>query len=607
MITSRKSEIKLNSLDFDSIKQDLVSYFSADPTFKDYNFEGSGLNILMDILAFNTHKAGMIANMSANEMFLDSSQLRQSIISHAKHIGYTPRSVRSAKATIKLTFDLSSTPVEERPVNISLPAGTRFGTNHSYIFSTYNDLIIFPKAEEDGIYEISGVEIYEGYHHTINYTVDYTQTDQRFTIPDSNADTTTLMVKSTDGITVYEYTLNEDLNTLTPESQKYFLHQNPDNTFEVTFGDGILGRRPFDGSTVSLSFVISKGDEKANNIDKFTLIQRIDGYAGYTIETEIKSYGGSPPEDKEEIRFRANKMWKSQKRAVTVEDYENFLLHEYPFIESMSVWGGEYNNPPIYGKVFFAIKPAHTDILSDNLKSKIKEDLIKKWNVVTVIPEIVDPDYIYTTVKTNIIYRKGVSTKSENEIVADVYDNIVKHFEGTTEKFNAPFYFSPLVTTIDATDRSIVSSLTDITLSKRFYPQISVEENRELKFSNALVPGTITSSYFNCSGLIGEYAKSRIDDDGNGRLQIINCYTEEVIKVDIGTVDYEKGLLAVSVKPSEVPTDTKDIRIYAKPQEKNIFQSPNQIIVVDRSIEKEECGRLQGITIESTISTVDYK
>ncbi len=607
MTTNRKSEIKLNSLDFDTIKQDLINYFSADPTFNSYDFEGSALNIMMDVLAFNTHKAGMIANMSANEMFLDSAQLRQSIVSHAKHIGYTPRSVRCAKAEITIRFDLSSVPVEDRPASINFPSGTRFGTSHSYIFSTAKDLLIYPTLEDSAIYEITDVEIFEGYRNQTVYTMNYSQIDQRFPISDIKVDTTTLSVNTSDGTAIHEYVLNEDLNILTPDDKKYFLHQNPDNTFEVSFGDGILGRKPFDGSSITLGFIASTGEDEANNIDLFTKLQRIDGYSNYTIETQIKSFGGAQQEDKEEIRFRSNKMWKSQKRAVTVEDYENFLLKEYPFIESMSVWGGEYNEPPIYGKVFFAIKPKHTDILSDNLKAKIKEELIKKWNIVTVIPEIVDPDYIYTTIDTNIIYQQGVSTKSENVIIAEVYDNIVSHFERTTEKFNAPFYFSPLVTTIDATDHSIVSSLSGVILSKRFYPQILVEENREIKFSNSIIPNTVTSSYFNCSGLIGEFAKSKIVDDGSGRLQIVNCYTNSIIKTDVGTVDYETGLMAVSVKPTEVPPDTKDIRIYATPVQKNIFQGPNQIIVVDRSIEKEECGRLQGISIESTIKQVDYK
>ncbi len=597
-----RNEIVVNELDFDKIKQDLIDQYKTDPVFSDYNFEGSGLNLIIDMMASGIHSNAIIANMSANEMFIDSAQLRQTVVSKAKEFAYTPRSVRSATAVVTFSF----AGVTGDPQFITIPEGTRLSTASGHIFSTKEQHLAYPTASGSGTYEADDVEIYEGYFNSYSYTMDYSNPNQRFIIPSVLADVSTLIIQVIEGNTTIPFSKNDDINVLVPSSYVFFLHQNPDDKYEVTFGDGTLGFKPSNAAVIKLTYIIASGTEEANGILEFSKVHPIDGHSDFTVVASVQSYGGAGQETIDEIRSRSNKMYKSQNRAVITEDYENFMLTEYPFISSMSVWGGEYNVPPVYGKVFLAIKPTHTEFLSDNLKAKIKEELIKKYNVVTVIPEIVDPDYIYVIVNADVSYNHISATINKSEISTIINHNITTHFENTVEIFNAPFYFSPLVTIIDDSDKSIIGSLTEILLSKRFSPQIQVDEHRNIKFSNEIVPGTITSTLFNINGISGIYAKASIVDDGNGKIQTKNAYTGEIIS-NIGTIDYVTGELSFSLLVYDLPIDTKDIRIYVTPKEKNIFQGYNQIIIVDRSSSKEEYNRKAGVYVTVNASYADYK
>lgn len=603
-MATNTSEISVAQLDFDLIKNNLIEYFRSDPTFQDYEFEGSALNILMDILAYNTHINAVMANMSANEMFIDSAQSRQNIISIAKSLAYTPASKRSALAVVKLEFYN----ILGAPAYITIPAGTRFSTAQGTTFSTKETYLAYRnETKEVTDYIAENVEIYEGVFHSFNYTVNYTDPDQAFVIPSVDADMTSLIVKNIVGTVSTIFTLNENITLLTPSSEKYFLHETPNGFFEVTFGDNILGKKPINGSTVSLQYIISKIGNDANGIDSFSKFQQIDGYSTYNIVTQIKATGAAEAQSKESVAINAPKLYRAQNRAVVTEDYENFLLNEYPFIETMSVWGGEYNDPPIYGKIFFAIKPTHTEFLSSNLKTKIKDELIRKYNVVTVIPEILDPDYIYVLVDTDIQFSKQQTTLSENDINVLANTSIIDYFDTTTKKFNKPFYFSSLVRAIDNSNISIVNSLTDIKMMKKFFPIVGAEERREIKFSNAIVPNSIYSTFYNITGTEGSTAKQVIKDDGNGILYTENVITNDVVFSNIGSVNYETGFVELLLTVYSLPVDTLDLRIYCTPVKKNIIPGYNQIVLVDQSASSQDYNRAAGIIISVTAENIDYK
>ena len=366
-MSTNTSTISVSELDFDYIKQDLITYFQSQDEFTDYNFEGSSLNVLMDILSYNTHINAYMANMMANEMFLDSASIRQSVVSKAKEIGYTPRSVRSSKAIV----DIAINNVTGAPQEITMDAGIIFDTNYKYTFATKQDYILYPNESVPTTYEVQDVELYDGNYVNYSYTSNTNDSDQRFIIPSIDVDTSTLRVfvkPDENSSEIVEYSLNDDLNRLKPDSCVFFIHETPEGYYEITFGDGILGKDIINGNYIILTYIIAVGKEEANYINTFNPLVSIGGYGSYYITTSEPSYGGAEKESITDIKFNAPKMYQSQKRAVTIEDYETFLLSDYPWIDTINSWGGEINDPPIYGKVFFAIKPKHTEFLSNKLK-----------------------------------------------------------------------------------------------------------------------------------------------------------------------------------------------------------------------------------------------
>jgi hypothetical protein len=602
-MASNLAEISVTELDFDLIKGKLIEYFKADPTFQDYNFEGSALNIILDILSNNTHMNAIMANMAANEMFIDSAQLRSSIVSIAKSVGYTPRSKRTAVAVVNITF----TDIPDFPLYINMPAGTRFITPQGIVFSTKEQLLVYPKMNGAiGEYYIEDVEIYEGFYTTFRYIVDPSDS-QKFVIPSTDADMTSLIVKNIAGSTVNEFTKNENITLNTRTSNVYYLHENLNGEYEVTFGDNVIGRKPTVGSTIELSYIISRHGEEANNLSVFQKNQLIDGHNTFTIETKVVAYGAASRESKKSVQNIAPKMYKAQSRAVTTDDYENFLLTEYPWIDSMSIWGGEYNEPPTYGKVFIAIKPSHTDILSSSLKERIKNNLIKKYNVVTVIPEILDPDYIYVLVDTKVQYAIGTTTRTRGQINTLINEGIVNYFQENTQLFNKPLYFSKLTTAIDSSEQSISNSITSLKMMKNFSPKVGVLEAREIKFNNPIVPGTLRSSYYNIAGSVGEIAKQQVLDDGKGTLYTRNVLTNEIVFSDIGKIDYLTGKMGLSFIIYNLPIDTEDVRLYCTPAVSNISPGFNQIVLLDRSPVNLDFGRPAGVSVSVTAENRDYK
>lgn len=597
-MATNTSKISVSELDFDRIKQELITYLQSQDEFSDYNFEGSSLNVLMDILSYNTHMNAFMANMTGNEMFLDSASIRQSVVSKAKEIGYTPRSVRASKAII----DVNINNVAGSPQNITMPAGTLFDTPHKYTFATSNDYTLYPSTENSTTYEAKNVEIFDGNFIEYHYIVDNSDPDQRFIIPSNDIDTTTLRVfvqPDKTSTEKNEYYLNNDVNRLAPDSLVYFIHETPSGSYEVTFGDGVLGKKIINGNYITFSYIISVGKSDANYISSFSPLVSISGYGDIVVSTVEPAYGGTEKESLSDIKFLAPKMYQSQRRAVTIQDYETFLLHDYPWIESINSWGGEDNEPPIYGKVFFSIKPTHTKVISPRLKEEIINDLIKNYNVVTIVPEIIDPEYIYIVINTNVYYNQYKTTLSNSELVNMTMNNIITYFDNTTKKFKLDYNFSPMTAIIDNTDQSFTSSLSDITLEKRVFPIVNTSETITIDFGNALIAGSIDSTYINPSTSSTDDSPDNIviRDTGEGILQLVKFSTGVIMDANIGSVNYETGVMTFTIFVYNLPLDTLDLRIYATPQSKNIKSSFNQIIDYDAGSANYKVNRKQGITV----------
>ena len=369
------NKLEVSELDFDAIKLNLKTFLQNQSEFQDYDFEGSGFAVLLDLLAYNTHYLGFNANMLANEMYLDSADVRKNIVSIAKMLGYTPTSAKAPSALIDITMNN----VTGSPATITAAKGTVFTTTvdgTSYQFVTNSETIISPT---NGVYKFESLQIFEGTLVTFKYTVDSSDVDQRFIIPTLNADTTTLKVSvqnSASDTTTNTYSKATSFTSLNDESKVYFLQESDEGKFEVYFGDGIVGKSLTDGNIIILEYVVTNKTE-ANGASAFTLSGTIDGLSDVSISTVSNAQGGSEPQTKESIRFNAPLQYSAQDRAVTTSDYETKILELYPNAQAVSAWGGEDEETPIYGTVKISIKAAS----GSTLTNATKLDLMRLYNI----------------------------------------------------------------------------------------------------------------------------------------------------------------------------------------------------------------------------------
>ena len=393
------NKLEVSELDFDLIKSNLKKFLQSQSEFQDYNFEGSGFSILLDLLAYNTHYLGFNANMLANEMYLDSADIRKNIVSLAKMLGYTPTSPKSPTASINILVNNAS------GASITMAKGTTFTTlvdGTTYQFITNASHTITPSS---GVYNFSSIPIYEGTLVTYKYTVNTSDPDQRFIIPNNRADTSTLKVQiqnSASDTTTTTWTKTTGFTSLDDTSKVYFLQESEEGKFEVYFGDGVVGQSLTDGNIVILEYIVSNKTE-ANGASSFTLSGSVGGFTDVTISTVSSAQGGAEAQTKESIRYNAPLQYARQDRCVTTSDYETLVQELYPNAQSVSAWGGEDDETPIYGVVKIAIKAASGSTLTDATKQSIIAQL-QKFNVASVRPEIVDPETTSIILTSNIKY-----------------------------------------------------------------------------------------------------------------------------------------------------------------------------------------------------------
>ena len=468
---SSNTSLRVAELDFNTIKENLKTYLRSQSEFQDFDFEGSGMSVLLDILAYNTHYMGYYLNMTANEMFLDTAQLRPSILSHAKVINYIPTSRRAAKviADIKIT---PSTTEDNDATTVVLDRYTRFlgrevdGVNYPFV-ALYSNTAV----KSGNSFDFSNTNLIQGEVNTIQYLMDnVTNSKRRFRIPTANVDTTTISIvvqESTTNISASSYTLSEDLTELKSNSEVFFLEESEDSTYTFYFGDDIIGKKPKNGSVIICTYIDTSGEE-ANKISDIALVDSIGGYRdNVIITTSSSSFGGVEKETIEQVRYRAPFFYSTQNRAVTAFDYATLLTKDYPIIDSVSVWGGDENDPPIYGKVFISLKTKNDLILSNADKEKIKQELIETRNVLTVIPEIVDPELTYILIRGTVVYNPTLSDLTSNQLKQLVLASITDYEERELNQFNSTFRKSKLQNQIESVDRSITGSDIRIFLQKR--------------------------------------------------------------------------------------------------------------------------------------------
>ena len=580
------NKLVVSDFDFDNVKSNLKTFLQNQPEFSDYNFEGSGFAVLLDTLAYNTHYLGFNANMLVNETYLDSADIRKNIVALAKIIGYTPSSVRAPVSTIDITVNNAS------GSSILMNKGTTFTSSvdgTGYNFLTNEDITITPL---NGVYKFSDVNLYEGTLVTFKYTVDSTDTDQRYIIQNLNADTSTLKVtvqNSVSDSTLNTYTLATGLRNITDTSKIYFLQETDNGKFEVYFGDDVIGKKLEDGNIVILEYIVTNKTE-ANGAKTFELAGSIGAFSNVTISTKANAQGGSEAETKESIRFNAPLQYTAQDRAVTATDYESIVKTLYPNALSVSAWGGEDDETPVYGVVNIAIKAASGSTLTETTKASIVKGLIP-YNVASVRPAIVDPETTSIILSSVAKYDKKGTSKSADTIKSEIVTAVTNYNTTTLQKFDGVFRFSKLTGLIDDVDTSILSNITTVNMRKNFTPTIASSTKYDVYFRNAIYnPHSGHSSVLSSTGfkVTGSNNEMFLDDDSNGNVR--RYYLVSGVKTYAnntqGTVNYETGQVTLNslnvASISNIRNAVSNvIEITVKPNSNDIVPVRNQVVEID--------------------------
>ena len=584
------AKLSISQLDFDGIKTNLKRFLSNQSQFKDYDFEGSGMAVLMDLLAYNTHYLAYNANVAANEMFIDTADMRNSIVSLAKALGYTPNSATAPYADINVVVN------DATGSTLVMSAGTQFTTTVnglSYNFVTIGSNTISPI---DNVYTFSNLKIYEGTYVTYQYTYDSTDVDQRFLIQSASADVTTLTVQvqnsSTDTV-INTYTKATSITELDSTSKVYFLQEAEDGKFEVYFGDGVTGKALTNGNIIILKYVVTN-KTAANGASSFSLSGNIGGFSNVTLTVNSNAANGAEPETNQSIKFNAPKSYAAQDRAVTVEDYKAKVKELYANTQSISAWGGEDAETPFYGRVYISINPKSGSTLTQTTKNSIIDSL-KRYSVASVTPVIVDPETTNIILTSTVKYDKTATSKTADTLKSETIEDLTAYNSNTLQSFDSMLRHSKLIEIIDDVDTSILSNITTLKIRKSFTPTIGSSTNYTVSFSNALYNphsghnasdgGILVSTGFKIGSSTNEYF---FDDDGAGNIRryylvgVVRTYADN----SAGTIDYETGAIAVNALNISSISNIRGlastiVELTVTPNSNDIVPLRNQILNID--------------------------
>ena len=583
------SSISLTSIDFKSHKESLKSYLKEQDAFKDYDFEGSNINVLLDILSYNTYLNSFYLNMVGNEMFLDTAQLRDSVVSHAKELNYLPKSFTSSVANVNIS--ITSTDPNKRSVII--PRGTPFVSkvgSSNYTFTVDQNIVV---TSANTTFRAENVQVYEGIFQSDTFVVDYSNPG-KYTISAKNVDTSSVKVTAIEdnGKTQLSYSRATTLFGQNDQSTIFFIQPTFNDQYEVVFGDGVVGRRPKNKAIVILEYRACNG-ELPNGANQFRPTASIDGEASVTVTVNQRAAGGSVAESVEKIKYNAPRYFTTQERAVTAEDYENLLKINFPEINTVSAFGGEDYDPPQYGKVFITVDLQEFDGIPQIKKDEYYRYL-KPRCPVAIDPVFLDADYLYVYINSIVKYNINVTSLNVDDIRAKVISAIQTYKNANLDNFNSVLRYSKMTTAIDNADSSIISNETMIELIKLFNPALNTNVNVAVKFTIPFTlktaelqvnhPAedfhTISSSRFTYNG-----RQCIIEDDGIGGLNIVTFIGNLHSKVaSCGTVNYETGQL--DFKDFNISDyEGEAIKIYAVARDLDIQTSKNVILnILDSDI-----------------------
>ena len=569
MATVKSSQINATDLDFEEIADNIKTYLKGQDKFKDYNFEGANLGVLVDMLAYAGHISGLNTNIAASELFLDSAQIRKNVVSRAKDLGFIPASEKASAAQIEVKMNEvrnadGTTPTSNEMI---MPRGHNFNTNFDGVSYNYVCVSSVVPTRDGNTFTFSNVDIVQGQYITDSFIFDSQIKNAKFVLSNSRVDRSKLQVEVNSGGTVNTYALSTDVSTITSSSRVFYAQENEEGFVEIYFGDGVLGIDLKDGDQISATYVVVDPIH-ADGAKIFGMSNSINGFSQATITTLSNSTGGAEKEDIESIKFKATKFYTSQNRLVTLNDYKAKVSEYYPNADAVAVWGGEDNDPPQYGKVFISLKPQNSDYLSEAEKTDVKNKL-NQLNMMTVRPEIVDAEIVKILLSTTFKYNKNETTLSKGELETLVRNTMINFDNTNLNNFDSIFRHSNIVKTIDDCHESILSNITNVRLRKRQKVNLDKSEGLIINFGNGFYHpnegynkasgGILTTTGFKVFGdTVNTYY---FDDDGSG---VIRRYSLNASGVRVfadqaaGTIDYTNGKISIdAIKfTSTVNSDT---------------------------------------------------
>jgi hypothetical protein len=596
-----------SNLDFDQIKTTLKAYLRSNSNFTDYDFEGSNLSTILDVLAYNTYITSYNANMVANEVFIDSATLRENVVSLARNIGYTPRSRKSSRATVSFFVDLTG---ETNVSTLTLKKGviastTRTFGNQSFVFSILEDIT---KPVFNNIATFNDIEIYEGSLVTSKFIYNSNNPNQKFILPNSGIDTSLLSVEVTSNDIKTKYYLHNNIFDVNGDSRVFFIQEIEDERYELIFGDGVFGVSLTDGDEITASYIVSNGSS-ANGISQFSfagILNYISTNAPINVTSGISllstgliSSGGEEIESVESIRKYAPRIYSSQNRAITSNDYESLVRNIiYPETESISVFGGEELVPPQYGKVFISIKPRTGDFLPNITKENIKSKL-KSYAVAGIVPEILDLKYLNIEVDSKVYYNTNLSS-NPNDILTQIQNNVEKYADSTElNKYGARFKYSKFLKIIDESHRSITSNITRISIRRDVRVSLNTFATYSIGFGNRfninIQSGyNIRSSAFKISGITEQVYISDIPGSNQTTGSIFlftlpspTSTTPTIVRRNVGTIDYERGIININpiniISTEKIINGQSVIQISVTPKSNDVIGLQDLYLQLDSS------------------------
>ena len=601
--------IQISDLDFKDIKKNIIAYMKNDPTFIDYDFEASGLNTLMDILSYNTHYTSYYLNMVANEMFLDTARLRENVVSRAKMLGYESKSNIAPKAVVSLVIEKTG-PLESESSTVLVNNEFKFSATLdgvSYNFSPEiprSVPILSSNVDDDGVtvttrYFLGDLVLVQGDPVTEFFVVDTTNPNQRFILSNANADTTSIKVTVREDLTTDEFTEFKrptDTMDLSDVSTSFFVQEVESGLYEIFFGDGVLGTAVESGNLITVEYLTTDG-AASNGIAKINSNNTNSEFKITEIKTVNKVYGGSDKETTDSIKFYAPRTFEGQNRAVTVRDYKTIIPKIYTQSSSVNVWGGEDNEPPQFGRVFISIKPNDGSYLTDFEKTTIQNKLKTDYSILTILPEIIDPNYTKLIVTTNVKYDNEATVLGEDELKTIVLNTINNFSDKFMNEFDNYFRYSNFISSIDNSNDAITNNTTTVDLQIEKKITLNARSQYVYQFNNEIMPLTISSTGFkvmNSNNLLYIEDANQKDlkfyyMDSNGK----KVYVTNVS----GTIDHKKGTVILNdLTITELEDNASLLKIKITPKDQDIFPRRNQILVIDP----------QEVTINMMADTDDY-